>query len=101
MTRSLALAALAAAVLAGAGCGSPCEDLATRICHCQPAGTIRDTCVQTVKNQVGRDATKPTQAQEQFCASRLATCKDPADDSTQCDRLKTPQGKVDCGLAFP
>jgi hypothetical protein len=100
MKRTLAIALAAAAALLAA-CGSPCEDLATRICDCQPAGAIRDSCVQTVKNQVGRDATKPSQAQEQFCASKLSTCADPSKDSGVCDRLKTQQGKVDCGLAFP
>ncbi len=101
MPRSLALALLLPPLALGAACGSACEDLATRICNCQPAGTLRDTCVQSVKNQIGNDATKPSEAQQQFCSDRLATCRDPAEDSSVCDRLKTPAGKADCGLAFP
>lgn len=99
MTRLLTLG-LALAPLALAACGSPCEELATRICTCQPAGTVRDTCIQSVKNQIGADTTKPTEAQQQFCSDRLKTCTDPNDDKTMCDRLKTPDGKAQCGLAF-
>jgi hypothetical protein len=100
--RHLALAALLApAALGAAACGSPCEDLATRICNCQPAGALRDSCIQGMKNELSNDATKPTEATQQFCASRLASCPDPNDDKGQCDRLKTAKGKQDCGLAAP
>jgi hypothetical protein len=100
MTRRLLALAFTLAPLALVACGSPCEDLATRICTCQPAGTLRDTCVQSVKNQIGDSSTKPSDAQQQFCETRLKTCADPNSDSTMCDRLKTAQGKEQCGLAF-
>jgi hypothetical protein len=98
--RHLALALLLAAGLGAAACGSPCEDLAIRVCNCQPAGTLRDTCVQGVKNELSDDATKPSEAVQQRCSQLLETCHDPEEDALQCDRLKTPAGKADCGVAF-
>ena len=88
----LALAALA-------GCGSPCQDLADRICSCQPLGGLRDNCKSSIRNQLGQS--KPDDATQRFCEGRLATCHDPATDSTACDALLTEAGKVACGLAFP
>jgi hypothetical protein len=96
----LLVAALASAAL-GAGCGSPCQDLAARICDCQPVGGARDVCNQSVKNQLGNDSTKPSAAQETACTELLKTCPDPGSDGAACDKLKTESGKVACGLAFP
>ena len=92
----LLLGALAAIV----GCGSPCQDLADRICDCQPAGTLRDSCKSSVKNQIGSGAQRPTDADQVFCQQKLQTCKDPLEDGAACTRLQSPQGKVDCGLAY-
>jgi hypothetical protein len=96
-TTVLALAALAA--LALAGCGSACQDLADRICSCQPAGSFRDNCKNSVRNQLSNS--KPSEAAQAFCQTKLGTCPDPGSDSTACDALKTEAGKVACGLAFP
>jgi hypothetical protein len=100
LMRALPLALAALAVLA---CGSPCQDLATRICNCQTAGAVRDSCVSGIKAQLSNGAQKPGSADERFCTSILDSgkCPDPADDRTMCDRLLTPQGKEACGLAFP
>jgi hypothetical protein len=94
----LALTA-AGAVVAAPGCGSPCQDLAERICNCDFAGTPRDTCISSIKNQLGNS--NPSSADQSFCQSKLGTCPDPSNDSTICQRILTPQGKVDCGLAYP
>jgi hypothetical protein len=101
MRPHLLLAALAPLLALAAGCGSPCQDLAARVCNCQPAGGVRDACNQSVKNQLGNDATKPSQAQEASCTQLLSSCPDPTNDGTACDKLKTEGGKIACGLAAP
>ena len=90
--------ALAALTLA-AGCSTDCQELAERICSCQPEGATRDNCKAQVKTQLERDP-KPSSADEAFCASRLETCPSPGSDPGMCDRLNTCEGKVACGLAY-
>jgi len=93
---------LTLAVLAAlASCGSPCQELGDRICDCQAPGVARDQCKSAVQTQLGSGAQKPGKADETFCQEKLATCHAPANDPGMCDRLATPAGKVDCGLAFP
>ncbi|MFL5301576.1 MAG: hypothetical protein ACJ79R_14660 [Anaeromyxobacteraceae bacterium] len=101
MRPHLLAAALGPLLALAAGCGSPCKDLATRICDCQPVGTARDTCNQSVTNQIGTDPFKPTTDQQATCTALLAKCPDPTSDTTACDRLKTDAGKQACGLAVP
>jgi hypothetical protein len=76
------------------GCGSACEDLGDRICRCEPPGGLRENCRRGVDELLDSQ-------NESFCEARLDTCPDPSDDENVCDRLRTPQGKVDCGLAYP
>src|SRR5512144_2679003 len=98
MKKLLAATALSALALLGlAHCGSPCQDLADRICNCQPAGTLQDNCKSSVKTQIG--ATNPTGADQAFCAARLKDCPDPSSDPGQCQVLQTQKGKAACGLA--
>jgi len=100
MRKLLATTAIATVALLGlAQCGSPCQDLAERICNCQPAGTLRDNCKSSAKQQIG--SSNPTSSDQAFCADRLQHCPDPASTPTQCQVLQTQQGKEDCGLAFP
>jgi hypothetical protein len=82
-------------------CGSPCEDLGTRICQCQTAGALRDTCQRSVKDQIGNGNPRPGQSEQDRCEQLLKTCPDPSKDSTACDKLETEQGKIACGLAYP
>ncbi len=93
------LAPLALGLLCLAGCGSPCQDLADRICNCQPAGTLRDNCKSSVKNQIG--TTKPSSSDQSLCAEKLKSCPDPESTPSQCQVLETEAGKEACGLAFP
>ncbi len=99
----LHLAALCLPVLAAlAACGSPCQDLGERICGCQPVGVAQDQCVNAVKTQLGSGAQTPNAADETFCQQKLATCRDqPNGGPKLCDFVKTPAGKVACGLAYP
>ncbi len=100
MRKTLATTALAALALLGlTHCGSPCQDLAERICNCQPSGPLRDNCKSSVKTQIS--ASNPTSDAQAFCAQKLADCPDPESTPTQCQKLQTKQGKEDCGLAFP
>ncbi len=99
MRKLLVTTALAALGLLGvAHCGSPCQDLADRICDCQPAGTLRDNCTSSVKTQIG--STNPTDADQAFCAQKLKECPDFGSSPGDCPVLQTPDGKEKCGLAF-
>ncbi len=95
----LVVAVLSAAVVA---CSSPCEDLATRICGCQPAGATRDNCVSGVKNQLKSGVQQPNSDDQAYCESKLATCPDPGGDldAGVCHALNAASGKIACGLAF-
>ena len=95
---TLLLAALAATTLTGAGCGSACQDLGDRICSCQPAGSVRDSCKSSIRNELG-NVVKPGDAQEKICQDALGTCPDFAAHPDQCRALDTVKGKVDCGMA--
>jgi hypothetical protein len=97
--RSLTLAALAGLALGASACLTPCEELGSRICGCQPAGSIRDACNRGVKSAVKK--AKTSEAQQDLCDQQLEACPDPASDSTACDFMSTPAGKEACGLAFP
>ncbi len=98
-TRVLIALGVVGAAAAAAGCGSACQDLAEHICNCNFVGSPRDSCVSAVKNQLGN--AHPSNADQSFCQSKLASCPDPSDDPGICQRLLTEQGKVDCGLAYP
>ncbi len=98
VNRLLPIAALAALALGAGACATPCDELGTRICACQPAGAARDACDRAVK-QLVREA-KSDEAQQDFCDSKLGSCPDPATDSNACDTMNTPAGKVACGLAY-
>ena len=96
------LAALASVPLAlAAGCGSACQDLGTRICECQPAGSARTACQRAIEDQIDKGNPKPGSGEQDFCEQKLRTCPDPDDDREMCDRLQTEEGKIACGLAYP
>ncbi len=94
----LLLALVLPALAALAACGSPCQDLGDRICNCQPPGVLRDQCQSAVKNQLGSGVQTPGKADEAYCQEKLATCPN---TPAMCDWIKTPAGKVACGLAYP
>lgn len=96
--RALIALSVAGAVAAAAGCGSPCQDLAERICNCNFTGSPRDSCISSIKNQLGNS--NPSDADQSFCQSKLATCPDPSDDASICQRILTAAGKRACGLAY-
>lgn len=101
LARFLRLAAsLSALAVSAAGCGGACQQLAERICKCQPEGSIRNNCNVQAQNQL-KQTPKPGQSDEDFCDARLGTCADPGKDPAMCDRLNGEQGKVDCGVAYP
>jgi hypothetical protein len=98
--RASVLSVLLALAAGAAACGSPCQDLADRICNCQPAGTVRDSCKASVSNQIGGSGQHPVDADQKRCQELLATCPDPASNANQCDILQTEEGKIACGLAY-
>jgi hypothetical protein len=94
--RTLAIAALSLALALG-GCATPCEDLGSRICSCQPAGSERDACERAARAAVtGID--RADAATQELCDQRLDTCTAPG-GLEFCDWLLTCPGKVGCGLA--
>jgi hypothetical protein len=97
MRRALAAAALALAC----ACSSPCQDLATRICKCEPSGAERTFCQRSIEDQISNGNPRPGSSEQDFCEQKLETCPDPSDSATMCQDLQTEEGKQACGLAFP
>ncbi|HTT71322.1 MAG TPA: hypothetical protein VMG32_08880 [Anaeromyxobacteraceae bacterium] len=102
---SLAVLAGALAGFALSSCSSPCQDLGSRICGCQPAGSLQDACNTAVKNQIGGGSQQPNSADQTRCQALLNSCvapQDPSNPSRQidfCYFLQSPQGKCACGIA--
>ena len=101
MTTRLALAALAtAAALVVAACGSACQDLGDRICSCQPAGTLRDSCRSTVRSDLGSSYGQASSADQEMCQKLLTTCPDFEAHPNLCPELSTRAVMVQCGIAY-
>ena len=83
------------------GCGSPCQELADRICACQATSALRSACSSSVGNQIGSASQQPGPADQAFCQEKLATCPDTTKAPWQCPVLQSADGKVACGLAYP
>ncbi|HYO55127.1 hypothetical protein [Archangium sp.] len=96
MRRSAAITLLVSALLALAGCKSPCRELSERLCDCREQFE-RDECVQQVANR--EKSVEPTDEQLATCEQRLETCNIDPDDRKTCDILLTDEGKAACGLA--
>lgn len=86
--RSLALALLLALPVLAA-CSTPCEELAERICGCEPTTTARDNCERRASDV--QDARGTSDAEQERCESFL--------DSCDCHALDTAAGKRACGIA--
>jgi hypothetical protein len=89
MRRPATLALLAAsALLALAGCSSPCRELSEKLCDCLKP-VEREECQRTAANEERR--LEPTAEDEMVCEEKLETCT--------CEALETDEGKRACGLA--
>ncbi|HEX8820042.1 MAG TPA: hypothetical protein VF794_08975 [Archangium sp.] len=95
MRRSVALTLLSSALLALAGCKSPCRELSERLCDCVESFQ-RDTCIRSVANE--ENNIEPTDEELEVCEQRLTTCVD-TQEKTVCERIETDEGKQACGLA--
>lgn len=96
MRRSVALTLLSSALLALAGCKSPCRELSERICDCAEPFQ-RESCVRAVAER--ERLIEPTQEELTACEQELTTCIINPDDRRTCDILQTDEGKQACGLA--
>lgn len=88
MKRAVILAALALAPLLAA-CSTPCEELASKVCACEPTRRAVDACERRATQQ--ESARAPTAAEENRCEALV--------DSCDCNALATAAGKRACGLA--
>lgn len=88
MKRVLILTALALAPVLAA-CSTPCEELASKICACEPTRRSVDACERRASQQ---QSTRPASAKEEArCEALVDTC--------DCYALNTAAGKRACGLA--
>ncbi|AKU92427.1 hypothetical protein [Vulgatibacter incomptus] len=88
-TRLLLAAAISTLLVVGAGCATPCEELAAKICSCQPTTATRDACERRANQQ--KASNPPGNAGEKRCEALLETC--------DCHALDTAAGKRACGEA--
>lgn len=88
MKRVLILAALALAPVLAA-CSTPCEELASKVCACEPTRRAVDACERRASQQ--QDTRAATSAEEARCEALVDTC--------DCNALGTAAGKRACGLA--
>jgi hypothetical protein len=97
MRRTPALALVAAAALAAAGCStSPCQTLGEKLCSC--TGQTSDTCKTEVEQQL--KTLSPTKDQLDKCEELLSSCHEP-EGASFCDWLRTSGAKIACGVAPP
>ncbi len=89
--RPLAVIALLAFAVLGAGCKTKCRQLSEKLCDCTLNSVDKEACVRRASNEEAR--LQPTSEQEDSCASLLETC--------DCHTVDTTAGKVACGLAWP
>jgi len=88
-TRLLAAALLAATALFAGACSSDCEELAEKICACEPTRTQVDACKRRAAERESK--TDPGASAQERCASLV--------DSCNCHALGTAAGDRACGLA--
>ncbi|MCY1074491.1 hypothetical protein [Archangium lansingense] len=96
MRRSATITLLFSALLALAGCKSPCRELSERLCDCVEQFQ-RDECIQAVADRERNIET--TDEELDTCQARLDTCRIDSNDRNTCDLLLTDEGKQACGLA--
>lgn len=96
MRRSATIPLLFSALLALAGCKSPCRELSERLCDCAESYQ-RDDCIQLVAERERN--IEPTDAELNACEQKLQTCTINADEPDSCNILETEAGKDACGLA--
>ncbi|HEY0840261.1 MAG TPA: hypothetical protein VGD74_08745 [Vulgatibacter sp.] len=85
--RLLAALALVAALLGA--CSSDCEELAEKICACEPTRAQIDACKRRAAQRESKS--EPGPAAQEKCASFVDTC--------DCHAIGTAAGDRACGLA--
>lgn len=90
--RILVLAVIASAALA-TGCSNSCQELGDRLCDCRPSGTTRNSCTDSVKNDVQR-----LHPDSGDCSKFLDSCHSPRGYEF-CDWIEGRCGKAACGMS--
>lgn len=89
MKPTLLLALLLAAALGSSACSTPCEELAAKICACEPTRSTIDACERRAADR---------QSKKDPGESGQARCEKFIDDC-DCHAIGTPAGDRACGLA--
>lgn len=82
---------LALVAVTAAGCKGQCRQLSEKQCECAVNTVVRDTCLRNAS--ANESNFPPTAADEAWCAQYVSVC--------DCRLVDTPQGKINCGYAWP
>ncbi|MGZ3460395.1 MAG: hypothetical protein ACXU86_18055 [Archangium sp.] len=96
MRRSATITLLCSALLALAGCKSPCRELSERLCDCVEPFQ-HDTCITNVAQR--ERTVETTQEQLNACEESLKSCTIDPNNRDSCSILQDDAGKAACGLA--
>ena len=90
--RSLLPAACMVTLLASAGCGNACMDLAKQVCACLPDDGTRAACNQRAQEAASNYDIRAQD--QQFCQHQIDT------GACDCNMLIFPEGQKGCGLSY-
>lgn len=90
--RALRILACMLSLTAAAGCGNACLTLASQICSCQPDDGTRAACNQRANDAQASFPIRPED--ETYCQGLLNS------NACDCNKLTTPQGRANCGIAY-
>ena len=91
MNRVVALVSMLVLSVFAAGCKSNCRVLSEKLCDCSLNSTEKNACLNSASTNEANFV--PSATDEQTCAALLKSC--------DCRLIDTPQGKINCGLAWP
>ena len=91
MNRVVGFSIVVALSFFAAGCKSNCRVLSEKLCDCSLNSTEKNSCLTNASTNEANFV--PSAADDATCASLVKTC--------DCRLIDTPQGKINCGLAWP
>lgn len=79
------------AALLGAGCKSPCRQLAEKLCECATNSVEREGCLREAQRREANPVREITAEDQKACEALVEQC--------DCHLIDTAAGKRACGLA--